>query len=194
MAFVDTFNAFRSGTAIKNPIAALVSQARPLVQSITSVTSSTSVTQALTLLTNTQSKIDELNGKIRIQLPIMTSADNIEKSLGIAEIESNGASKLFNNAFTPYSVAETQITELIALLTPEFIIAINNGNTEPTNLFRDKVNSMSSAISASFDTSNAAMADALGVLQADSYAKYVTSPAKPLYVDSVLTKIRNWPT
>lgn len=194
MAFIDTYNSFKNGTALKNPITDLVSQATSLLESITLISLQPTITNTVSFLNNSKNNIDAMIGGIRTQLPIMTAADSIEKDLGIAQVGSNGAGKNFNDAYAPFTVAEQQINTLILLLSNTFIIDVNNNNSSARTLLQQAIDTMTNEITSSFDASNAARAGALGVIQAHSFAKYATSTENPLHVTAVLSKISNWPT
>jgi hypothetical protein len=194
MSFLDTFNSFKAGTALKNPADALASQVTALTSQVTNPAAAAAVTSVTSMLSDTQAKIGGMVGSIRTQLPIMTAADNIEKQLGIAVIDPNGASQTFNKAFAPFSDISTQIGGVQSLLTPSFITQLNSGDLGAIASLQSTADSAQSALTSSFSVANTASLGGLSTLQADSFAKYVTSTTNPSYVTDVLNKVKNWAT
>jgi hypothetical protein len=194
MSFLDTFNSFKAGTALKNPADAMASQVTALTGQVTNPAAAAAIASVTAMLTDTQTKIGSMVSSLRTQLPVMTAADGVEKKLGIAVVDPNGASQTFNKAFAPFSDISTQIGSVQSILTPDFISQLNSGDVGAISSLQSTADNAQSTLTTSFATANTSSLDGLSTLQADSYASFVTSPTNPPYVQSVLDKVKNWAT
>jgi len=174
MSFLDTFNAFKDGTALKNPVDAVATAISALTAQVTAPEAATVIASITTLVTNTQTALGTMVASLRTQLPVLTAADGIEKQLGIAVIQPNGASKTFNDTFAPFTDSTTQLGIIQSTLTPSFIDLLNAADPTAISDLTDITNSCSTALTTSFTNSSTASADGVETVQADSYAKYVT--------------------
>lgn len=192
MSYLDTFNSFKNGTALKNPVDAVASQLANLTSQVTNPEAAAVIASITSLTTSTQTAIESMVNNLRTQLPTLTSAEGIEKQLGIGVIEPNGATKTFNDSFAPMFDSTTQLGVIQTTLTPEFIAQLNAGDPSAISSLANITESCTSNLTSSFSVSSLATADGLKTLQADSYAKFVTSTSNPSYVTTVLDQVKDW--